>query len=70
MINKETIRLFIKKFIEFGSSKLFQKYVVEPRNIVKLDDCNHKFMLAGLPGYIGSTDATHIVMECCIYALW
>ena len=69
VINKETIRQFISKFIEFGSTVLFQKYVVEPTTIDKLNDCNREFMLAGLPGCIGSTDATHVITERCIYAL-
>ena len=69
VINKETIWQFISKFIEFGSTVLFQKYVVEPTTIDKLNDCNREFMLAGLPGCIGSTDATHVITKRCIYAL-
>ena len=69
VINKETIRLFISKFLEFGSTTLFQRFVVEPRNIDEINDCNKEFSIAGLPGCIGSTDASHVVMERCIYAL-
>ena len=35
----------------------------------ELDDCSAEFKLAGLPGCIGSTDATHIIMKCCSYRL-
>ena len=69
VINKETIRLFINKFVEFGSTELFQRFVVEPEDLDQLFDCNKEFALAGLPGCIGSTDATHVVTERCIYAL-
>ena len=69
VINHKTIRTFILKVIEFGSSTLYHRFVVEPRDIDQLNDCNMKFMLAGLPGCIGSTDATHVIMERCLYAL-
>ena len=69
IINKETIRLFINKFIEFGSTTLFEQFVMKPGNKNELDDCNNEFRLAGLPGCIGSTDATHVVTERCIYTL-
>ena len=35
----------------------------------ELDDCANEFRIAGLSGTIGSTNATHIVMEYCIYRL-
>ena len=69
VINKEMIWLFISRFIDFGSSELFQKFVVEPRNIEQLDDYNYEFKLASVPGCICCTDATHIVTEHYIYLL-
>ena len=69
VVSIETIRKFIKKFIEFGSTSLYQKYVIEPTTKSDLEDCNNEFKMAGLPGCIGSTDATHIVVEKCIYIL-
>ena len=69
VISRETIRSFILKFIEFGSTVLFERFVVEPTTIEELEDCNKEFSLAGLPGCIGSTDASHVVTERCIYAL-
>ena len=69
VINHETIRTFILKFVEFGSTTLYDRFVVEPRDTDELNDCNKEFILAGLPGCIGSTDATHVIMERCIYAL-
>ena len=69
VINRETIRLFIIKFIEFGSTTLFEQFVVQPRSKNELEYCNNEFCLAALPGCIGSTDATHVVTERCIYTL-
>ena len=69
VINAETICIFIHKFIEFGSTTLYNKYV---RTLVTLDeikDCAVEYKIAGLPGTIGSTDATHIILENCIYRL-
>ena len=69
VINHETIKLFISKFNEFGSLTLYNRFVVEPRDLNELNDCNNEFSLAGLPGCIGSTDATHVIMERCFYKL-
>ena len=69
IINYETIRLFIHKFIEFGSTVLYKQYVISPSTSEQLAECGSQFSLAGMPGCIGSTDATHVVMEKCIYRL-
>ena len=63
VINHETIRTFILKFVEFGSTTLYDRFVVEPQDIDHLNDCKKEFILAGLPGCIGSTDAAHVIME-------
>ena len=68
-INQETIRQFIHKFIYFGSTSLYDKYVRIPTNKEELDDCAAEFKQAGFAGAIGSTDATHIVIEKCSYRL-
>ena len=64
-IGSETIRTFFLKFIEFGSTSLYNKYVVTPRTSFQLKDCEHEFKIAGFPGCIGSTDATHIIIDKC-----
>ena len=38
-ISRETVRLFISKFIKFGSEDLFNKYVNCPVNLNELNDC-------------------------------
>ena len=68
-IAHETIRSFIHKFIYFGSTTLFSEYVITPSTTEQLTHSSTEFQLAGLPGCIGSTDATHIVMECCSFRL-
>ena len=69
LINPETIRLFIQKFILWGSTTLYNKYVKCPMSPDELADCEQEFDLAGLPGCVGSTDATHIIIERCPYKL-
>ena len=69
IINPETIRTFIHTFLQYGSTVLFDKYVSQPATSDELQDCNFEFNIAGLSGCIGSTDATHIVMEKCSYRL-
>ena len=68
-MNYETIRQFIHKFIEFGSTVLYDKYVTLPLTTESLKDCEAEFLMAGFPGCVGSTDASHIVMEKCSYRL-
>ena len=68
-INRETIRLFLHKFIEFGSTLLYSKHVTIPTTEEELQDCEVEYHKAGFPGCIGSSDATHIVMEKCKYSL-
>lgn len=68
-INIETIRQFLHHFIKWGSSTLYDKYVRHPMSNDELSDCGSEFMQAGLPGCVGSTDATHIVVERCPYKL-
>jgi hypothetical protein len=68
-ISEEVIRVFFHRFITFGSTVLYEKYVVAP---VTSDDANvHsiEYCKAGLPGCIGSTDATHIPLERVEYRL-
>ena len=69
LINPETIRLFIQQFIIWGSTTLYDKYVKCPVSTDELQDCEQEFDLAGLPGCVGSTDATHIIIERCPYKL-
>ena len=64
-ISEETHRRFFHIFIEFGSTTLFDRYVVAPANAESAKTHQSEFEEAGMPGCIGSTDATHICMLRC-----
>ena len=67
-ISRETNRLFFKKFIEYGSSNLFKRYVTDAAKSLSMNELTSLFMQAGFNGCIGSTDATHVPMLKC--AAW
>jgi Plant transposon protein len=64
-ISQETHRQFFHAFIEVGSTTFFNKYVVAPVDAQTASQHMHEFSHAGLNGAIGSTDATHIVLDKC-----
>ena len=68
-ISKEVHRVFFHKFIRFGSTELFSKFVVTPISVVDALTHMAEFSSAGLPGCIGSIDCPHIVTERCEYNL-
>ena len=68
-ISTETIRKFIHRFLDFGATNLFNKYVTAPLTREELDDCSYEFKQAELPGALGSTDASHVVTKRCPYKI-
>ena len=68
-VGRETIRVFIHTFLVFGSTVLYDKHVSTPFTSDDLSECEREYKKAGLPGCIGSTDATHIVIENAPYRL-
>jgi hypothetical protein len=64
-IDEETHRQFFHCFIDVGSTFLYQKYVVMPTNPEQAANHMYEMNIAGFPGCIGSTDATHILIEKC-----
>ena len=68
-INATTIRKFVYEFIKFGSTVLYNTYVCDPITSDDIMDCETEYKMAGFPGCVGSTDATHIMMEVCSYRL-
>ena len=64
-ISEETHRRFFHKFIEFASTTMFSKYVVAPMNHETAQTHMTEFVEAGLPGCVGSTDATHVALIRC-----
>jgi hypothetical protein len=63
------VRVFFHRFIEFGSTFLYHKYVVALSTAEEASVHSHEYAQAGLPGCVGSSDATHIVLEKVEYRL-
>ena len=68
-INKETVRIFIHKFIHFRGTVLYTKYVIAPCSQDDLHDWELELLSALFLECIGSTNATHVIMEVCSYRL-
>jgi Plant transposon protein len=66
-ISEDVIRVFFHAFIDFGSTVLFAKYVVAPTNSEEAKQHMGEFEQAGFAGAMGSSDATHIVLERILY---
>jgi hypothetical protein len=64
-ISEEVHRQFFHKFIEVGSTTLYEKYVTAPQNEKELEEHMHEFIRAGMPGAFASMDATHIIHDMC-----
>lgn len=62
-IGRDVHRSFFHSFVEFGEKKLFPMFVQLPQSVEALKECEHAYRIAGFPGCIGSTDATHIPLE-------
>ena len=68
-ISEEIMRVFFHRFIEFGSTSLYPKFVIAPFTAEETSVRIHEYLQAGLPGCIGSSNATHIVLEKVEYRL-
>ena len=64
-ISADTNREFFNVFIEYGSTVMYQKYVLQPTIQQGVTEQEKIFALAGFNGCIGSSDATHIPMLKC-----
>ena len=62
-ISQECVRSFLHVFLTFGSTVLYQRYVVTPSCADEAEDHMAEYSDAGFPGAVGSTDATHILLE-------
>jgi hypothetical protein len=65
LISRECHRQFFHLFIDFCSDKLYDKYVTDYRTDNNLARDAYDFGAAGLPGVLGSLDATHVPLEKC-----
>lgn len=64
-ISEEVHRKFFHKFIEIGSTILYERFVKAPQTKEEVEQHMHEFAAAGAPGAFASTDATNIVHELC-----
>ena len=68
-VSADVHRCFLHKFIDFGSTALYDEYVLTPVNLPEARSNMRKYALAGFPGCVGSSDCTHIVTDRCQYNL-
>jgi hypothetical protein len=68
-ISRDVHRVFFHAFVEYGAKKLYPLYVSMPQSIEELRECEHAYRIAGFPGCIGSTDATHIPLDKVAFSL-
>ena len=64
-ISAEVHRNFFEAFLEYGSSVLYKKYVIDPATKSEISMFEKIFALAGFNGAIGSSDGTHVGMIQC-----
>lgn len=64
-ISAEVHDVFFHVFIDFSSTLLYSKYVIVPSIHDVAKRYMKEFMMAGMPGCVGSMDATHITMWVC-----
>ena len=69
VISQETIRRFFHKFIEFGSTQLFDEYVQFPTDAASATSHAAEFHSAGMHGAVASTDATNVILWHCYHNL-
>jgi hypothetical protein len=62
-ISRDVHRKFFHQFVTFGATVLYTMYVSVPQTVEELQDCENEYSIAGFPGCIGSTNATHIPLE-------
>jgi hypothetical protein len=68
-IDKEVYCCFFNVFIQFGSTELYQKWVITPVYLPEAKLNMHEYSQAGFPGCAGSCDCTHIVTKRCKHNL-
>jgi hypothetical protein len=64
-ISRDVQRVFFGQFIEYGSTVLYDRYVVNAASDADVETFQRIFALAGFDGAIGSTDATQVGMLQC-----
>jgi DDE superfamily endonuclease len=62
-VSREVHRCFFHAFTTFGAKFLYPRFVHMPHTTSDLQNCESEYAMAGFPGCIGSTDATHIPLD-------
>ena len=62
-ISRDVHRCFFHKFCAWGAKVLYPMYLKVPKTLQDLRACEKEYSAAGFPGCVGSTDATHILLE-------
>jgi hypothetical protein len=62
-ISQEVLCVFFHSFIDFGSTVLYKLYIRPPQTSSDASVHAAEYKIAGFPGAIGPTDATHIMLE-------
>ena len=64
-VSGETHRIFFHAFISWGSRFMYLEFGFYPRMQQETQANLNEMELGGMPGCVGSTDATHIALEQC-----
>jgi hypothetical protein len=62
-ISEEVIRVFLHQFLDYGSTVLYERWVTSPDTYGEARTHVKEYEIAGFPGAVGSTDATHVLLE-------
>jgi hypothetical protein len=68
-LSQEVHHTFFHIFIDFGSTVLHDKFVQTPVHLDEAKSNMVEYTESRLPGCIGSSNCTHILMEGCKYNL-
>ena len=68
-INKETHRQCFHIYIDFGSTEMYERFVIVPTSGEEAATHLKGMETVGFHGCVGSTDVTHVGMERCSYRL-
>ncbi|KAL7524074.1 hypothetical protein ACHAWF_000807, partial [Thalassiosira exigua] len=68
-VSQDVHRVFPHVYLLWGSTTMFQKYVVLPADAKQAQEWATEYGMAGFTGAMGSMDATHIGMLKCQYRL-
>ena len=64
-VSGDVHRIFFLTFLEYGSTVLYEKYVLNPLKTMDFSSIGKLFQQAGFNGCVGSSDATHVGLLSC-----